>query len=193
MEEHDIGRLRAVAAAVAGGHLKVYSDTDDLRSRTPCARRRRRRARAPPTRGRYLAVIVNSGSGSKVDYYATREVDYDVQLGGERRSDRHHRGADPQRFTDLGGTRLRDRAARATGEPGRQHRPRHDVVRAGLRSADGRAQRHPHRRPALRLGARASPGTRTSSRSPPERPARCACRPSWKTCGRATPRRARTA
>ena len=30
-----------------------------------------------------MGVTVNNGSGSKVDYYAARSVDYDVQLGGD--------------------------------------------------------------------------------------------------------------
>ena len=30
-----------------------------------------------------MGVTVNNGSGSKVDYYAARTVDYDVQLGGD--------------------------------------------------------------------------------------------------------------
>ena len=81
MEEHNIGRLRAVSSAVAGGHLKVYTDTDSsLQDALVLAGADGGLRASEP--GDVSAVIVNSGSGSKVDYYANREVDYDVQLGG---------------------------------------------------------------------------------------------------------------
>ena len=43
--------------------------------------RGRRRTHAPA--GDLLAVSVNNGSGSKIDYYADRAIDYDVRLGGD--------------------------------------------------------------------------------------------------------------
>ncbi len=80
MSQHGIGRLRAVANAAAGGHLKIYS-TD------PTFQRGLELAHADggfsESGGDLLSVVVNSRSGSKVDYYASRSIDYDVQLGGQ--------------------------------------------------------------------------------------------------------------
>jgi Protein of unknown function (DUF4012) len=82
MDEHDVGRIRAIASSVAGGHLKVYTDTDEqLQDGLAIAGVDGAFTAAEP--GDVLDVIVNSGSGSKVDYYATRRVSYDVQLGGD--------------------------------------------------------------------------------------------------------------
>jgi hypothetical protein len=82
MDEHDISRIRAIAMAVADGHLKVYAATDEeLQDGLAIAKVDGAFDAEQP--GDVLDVIVNSGSGSKVDYYATRRVDYDVQLGGD--------------------------------------------------------------------------------------------------------------
>jgi hypothetical protein len=81
MDEHDVARLRAVATSVARGHLKVYAASDQpLQDGLTLAGADG--ALPQDTGGDVAGVIVNSGSGSKVDYYASREVDYDVQLGG---------------------------------------------------------------------------------------------------------------
>lgn len=79
MDEHGIGRLRAVAQAVADGHLKIY--TTDPTMQDGLATAQVDGALSAPD-GDMVAVVVNSRSGSKVDYYARRSVDYDVALGG---------------------------------------------------------------------------------------------------------------
>jgi hypothetical protein len=79
MDGHGVARLRAVAEAVAGGHLKIYT-TDPAMERGLATARADGAFAAPP--GDMVAVVVNSRSGSKVDYYARRTVDYDVVLGG---------------------------------------------------------------------------------------------------------------
>jgi hypothetical protein len=79
MDRHGIGRIRALAHAVAGGHLKIY--TTDPVMQEGLATAHADGALAAPE-GDMVAVVVNSRSGSKVDYYAHRSVDYDVVLGG---------------------------------------------------------------------------------------------------------------
>ena len=79
MDEHGVARLRAVAQAVAGGHLKIYTTNPVLQEGLAVAHADGALA-APP--GDMVAVVVNSRSGSKVDYYAHRSIDYDVVLGG---------------------------------------------------------------------------------------------------------------
>ena len=80
MDQHGIGRIRALGNAVAGGHLKVYT-TDPTMQRGLALAHADGAFTAPP--GDMVSVVVNSRSGSKVDYYAHRTVDYDVVLGGE--------------------------------------------------------------------------------------------------------------
>jgi hypothetical protein len=80
MDEHAIARLRALGDALAGGHLRLYSTTPDIQN--GLAALGVDGALTPPD-GDLLDVVVNNGSGSKVDFYATRTIDYDVQLGGQ--------------------------------------------------------------------------------------------------------------
>jgi hypothetical protein len=80
MEHHGVGRIRALGDALAGGHLKVY--TTDRSMESGLATAHVDGAFTAPT-GDMVAVVVNSRSGSKVDYYAHRSVDYEVQLGGD--------------------------------------------------------------------------------------------------------------
>lgn len=80
MDEHGVGRLRAVAQAVADGHLKIYT-TDRSMQEGLATANADGAFTAPP--GDMVAVVVNSRSGSKVDYYAHRSVDYEVRLGGD--------------------------------------------------------------------------------------------------------------
>jgi hypothetical protein len=80
MDQHGIGRIRALGSAVAGGHLKVY--TTDPSMQKGLALAHADGAFAAP-QGDMVSVVVNSRSGSKVDYYAHRTVDYDVVLGGD--------------------------------------------------------------------------------------------------------------
>lgn len=74
-------KLKAIVRSVAAGHLRMYT-TDDttqdaLRSAGLDSGLRVDHG------ADLLAVHVNSRSGSKVDYYATRTIGYDVRLGGE--------------------------------------------------------------------------------------------------------------
>jgi hypothetical protein len=80
MDEHGIARLRAISTAVADGHLRIYST--DRRIQSGLAALGVDGALAQPA-GDVMGVTVNNGSGSKIDYYAARTVDYDVQLGGD--------------------------------------------------------------------------------------------------------------
>jgi hypothetical protein len=76
-----VEKVRAITDSVAEGHLKLYV-------REPQIERGLRRAgldgalSAPPGDD-LLAVHVNSRSASKVDYYATRSIRYEVTLGGD--------------------------------------------------------------------------------------------------------------
>jgi hypothetical protein len=80
MEEHRVGRLRALAGAAADGHVKVYSTDPTMQEGLRLAGAD---ASLAVPRGDLLAVSANSGSGTKIDFYARRTVSYDVQLGGE--------------------------------------------------------------------------------------------------------------
>jgi hypothetical protein len=76
-----VEKVRAITDSVADGHLKLYV-------RNPQVQGGLRRAgldgalSAPPGHD-LLAVHVNSRSASKVDFYATRTIRYDVTLGGD--------------------------------------------------------------------------------------------------------------
>ena len=75
----DTDRLRAVARSVAGGHLKIYTERDPALEQGLVLAHADGGLRAPEGSD-VSAVIVNNGSGSKVDFYASRHVSYDVQL-----------------------------------------------------------------------------------------------------------------
>ncbi len=79
MDDHDAGRLRAIAHSVSNGHLKIYTESDTA-FEEGLALAGSDGALTAPTGNDVSAVIVNSGSGSKIDFYATRNVDYDVRL-----------------------------------------------------------------------------------------------------------------
>ncbi len=74
-------KLKAIAKAVGDGHLRLYS-TDPTLQRALRMGGLDGALRVPPGSD-LLAVHVNSRSGSKVDFYATRTVDYEVRLGGD--------------------------------------------------------------------------------------------------------------
>jgi len=80
MDEHGIARLRAISTAVAGGHLRIYSTNPAIESGLGALGVDGALVDPP---GDVMGVTVNNGSGSKIDYYATRTVAYDVQLGGD--------------------------------------------------------------------------------------------------------------
>jgi hypothetical protein len=79
MDGQGIQRLRAVSSAVAGDHLRIYSTNPTMEE--GLASLGVDGALAQPA-GDIVGVTVNNGSASKIDYYATRHVAYDVQLGG---------------------------------------------------------------------------------------------------------------
>ncbi|HEV8564953.1 MAG TPA: DUF4012 domain-containing protein [Actinomycetota bacterium] len=76
-EGRGISRVRAIVTAASGGHLLIYSDDRATQTAVETAGISGALA-APP--GDALAVVVNSASGSKIDYYATRSIDYQVEL-----------------------------------------------------------------------------------------------------------------
>lgn len=80
MDEHAIARLRALGGALAGGHLRIYSDDPTVQQ--GFAALGVDGGLSEPT-GDIVGVTVNNGSGSKVDFYAQRTLTYDVQLGGD--------------------------------------------------------------------------------------------------------------
>ncbi|MDP9184531.1 MAG: DUF4012 domain-containing protein, partial [Actinomycetota bacterium] len=80
MDEHAIARLRALATTIDGGHLRIYSRSPSIEQ--GLAALGVDGSLVAPA-GDLLGVTVNNGSGSKVDFYATRTVAYDVQLGGD--------------------------------------------------------------------------------------------------------------
>jgi hypothetical protein len=79
MDGRNMARLRALGEAVADGHVKIYAN--DRRMREALALAHADSSLSSPS-GDLLAVVVNSGSGTKIDYWARREVSYEVQLGG---------------------------------------------------------------------------------------------------------------
>jgi hypothetical protein len=77
-EGKGVPRLRALATAAAGGHLQVYSADAAMERGIQDAGFGG--ALATPS-GDVASVVVDNASGTKVDYYASRSVSYDVQLG----------------------------------------------------------------------------------------------------------------
>jgi hypothetical protein len=80
MDQHALARLRALGASVAEGHLRIY--TEDASVEHGLSALGVDGALSVPA-GDIAGVTVNNGSGSKVDYYAQRDVTIDVQLGGD--------------------------------------------------------------------------------------------------------------
>ena len=80
MDEHGLARLRALGDAVGGGHLRIYSTDEDVQAGLD---QLGVSGALAPGAGDFLGVTVNNGSGSKIDYYATRRVGYEVKLGGD--------------------------------------------------------------------------------------------------------------
>ena len=74
-------KLTALAHATSQGHIKVYTVDPAFEQGLQVAGLDG--ALHVPVGNDMLSVVVNSRSGSKVDYYVTRTVDYDVQLGGD--------------------------------------------------------------------------------------------------------------
>jgi hypothetical protein len=74
---HGLERLRALAAATQQGHLLIYADDSQMESALERAGVGGSMT-VPP--GDMLSVVVNSASGSKVDYWAYRQVSYRIRL-----------------------------------------------------------------------------------------------------------------
>jgi hypothetical protein len=74
------GAARALADAVAGGHLLVHSTDPELQRGLELSGAA---GKLLPARGDYLAVAVNNGGGNKLDYYAERTLTYRVRLGAD--------------------------------------------------------------------------------------------------------------
>jgi hypothetical protein len=74
-------KLDSIADAIAGGHLKFYSTNPTIQRGLELAGLDR--GLTAPDGNDLLAVHVNSRSASKVDYYATRSIRYEVLLGGD--------------------------------------------------------------------------------------------------------------
>lgn len=83
IEGRTVPRLRALAEAVAGGHLKLYSTDLHVRSALRVSGADARLGTTGPSD--LLAVIVNSSAGGKVDYFARRTIRHEIELlPGER-------------------------------------------------------------------------------------------------------------
>ena len=77
--DHGVQRLRTLAHAATGGHIEIYS-TDPVFQRGLVGAGVT--GGIDPVAGAdYEAITINSASGTKVDFYASRTVAYDVQLG----------------------------------------------------------------------------------------------------------------
>ncbi|HSD49474.1 MAG TPA: DUF4012 domain-containing protein, partial [Actinomycetota bacterium] len=74
-------KIDSIADAIAGGHLKFYSTDPTIQRGLELAGLDR--GLTAPDGNDLLAVHVNNRSASKVDFYATRSIRYDVLLGGD--------------------------------------------------------------------------------------------------------------
>ena len=84
MDEQGLARIRALATAASDGHLKVYAADQTMQDGLRVLGVDGALSALSP--GDVLAATVNNGSGSKVDYYTTRNVSYEVTLGGDHES-----------------------------------------------------------------------------------------------------------
>ena len=72
--------LRALLEPVGSGHLLVYSNDRALEKALVASGEA---GALPSDTGDFLSVIQNNGSGSKIDFYQDRRINYDVRLGPE--------------------------------------------------------------------------------------------------------------
>jgi hypothetical protein len=89
IEGKGLARFKAIGEAMSGGHLLIYTTDQTFERGLVLLGAGGAFGRAPSDEGDpadLVAVTVNSGSGNKVDFYATRSVSYDVTLGGDRES-----------------------------------------------------------------------------------------------------------
>ncbi len=81
LEGKGIARIRALAAAMSEGHLKIATNDEAFeRALEVAGADGGLRTR---TGGDLLAVHVNNAAGNKIDYYATRSLSHRVELGGD--------------------------------------------------------------------------------------------------------------
>jgi len=80
---HALPKLRAIASALADGHLRIYADDPAMEGGLAAAGLD---GGLPPIEDDLSAVVVNSGAGDKVDYYARRSIRHDVTLLPEGRA-----------------------------------------------------------------------------------------------------------
>jgi hypothetical protein len=79
--DQSLSDLRVLAQTAAEGHLLVHSDYPAVQeSLSKVSIGGSFRAGADD----FLAVVVNSAAGSKVDYYQDREISYSVRLGDDQ-------------------------------------------------------------------------------------------------------------
>ena len=102
LEGRVIPRLRAIGRSVGEGHLKIYTSDDAMQGALGQARLDN--ALRAGGAGDLLAVVVNSGSGGKVDFFAGRTVDHSVTL---------HQGSDSTAVT----VTTIENGAPTTGQP----------------------------------------------------------------------------
>lgn len=72
-----IAGLRAIAETAGQGHVRVYSDDPEMQAGLDDTGVG---GAIPPDGGDFLSIVQNSASGNKLDYYASRDVRYDVRL-----------------------------------------------------------------------------------------------------------------
>lgn len=84
MKGHNLERLKALASTVGDGHLRVYTEEPRFQQGLATAQVDGALFVEPGTD--MVSVVVNSRSGSKVDFYSTREIDYTARLGGDGQS-----------------------------------------------------------------------------------------------------------
>lgn len=81
LEGRGLARIKVLAGAVADGHLDVYTRQPEFQRGLDVAGVAG--SLVAPENGDVVVVAVNNGSASKIDYYATRKIRYDVTLGGD--------------------------------------------------------------------------------------------------------------
>jgi HAMP domain-containing protein len=81
LEGKGMARIRALALAASGGHLKLYSRDEGFQGALADAGADG--AHAMPSEGDLLGIHLNDATGAKIDFYATRRIDHTVRLGGK--------------------------------------------------------------------------------------------------------------
>ncbi len=82
VEGQGLARLRAIAEAASGGHLRAYTTDPSFERGLELAGAAG--SFAPDDGGDVVDVTVNNATGAKIDYWSTRRIRYAVSLGGDR-------------------------------------------------------------------------------------------------------------